>query len=91
MVIAAAWGSKQTYLCSAISSAGRLQPLLREPKYRFCIPSFIVRIFSRERDAVEYSETEARQILSLSYQIRGLPPEEADRETKLIRPFLFVA
>jgi vacuolar iron transporter family protein len=35
--------------------------------------------FSRERDAVEYNETEAREILSLSYQIRGLPPEEADR------------
>jgi VIT1/CCC1 family predicted Fe2+/Mn2+ transporter/rubrerythrin len=35
--------------------------------------------FSRERDAVEYDETEAREVLSLSYQIRGLPPEEADR------------
>jgi VIT1/CCC1 family predicted Fe2+/Mn2+ transporter/rubrerythrin len=35
--------------------------------------------FSRERDAVEYDETEAREILSLSYQIRGLSPEEADR------------
>jgi vacuolar iron transporter family protein len=35
--------------------------------------------FSRERDAVEYNEAEAREILSLSYQIRGLPPEEADR------------
>jgi len=35
--------------------------------------------FSRERDTVEYDETEARELLSLSYQIRGLPPEEADR------------
>ena len=35
--------------------------------------------FSRERDAVEYNEAEAREVLSLSYQIRGLPPEEADR------------
>jgi predicted membrane protein (TIGR00267 family) len=35
--------------------------------------------FSRERDAVEYNETEAREVLSLSYQIRGLTPEEADR------------
>ena len=35
--------------------------------------------FSRERDAVEYNEAEAREVLSLRYQIRGLPPEEADR------------
>src|SRR5208337_463069 len=35
--------------------------------------------FARERDAVEYDEAEAREILSLSYQIRGLPQEEADR------------
>ena len=35
--------------------------------------------FARERDAVEYNEAEARQILSLSYQIRGLPEEDADR------------
>ncbi len=35
--------------------------------------------FLRERDAVEYNESEAREVLSLSYQIRGLPPEEADR------------
>jgi VIT1/CCC1 family predicted Fe2+/Mn2+ transporter/rubrerythrin len=35
--------------------------------------------FSRERDAVEYNEAEAREVLSLSYQIRGLPSEEADR------------
>lgn len=34
--------------------------------------------FSRERDAVEYNEAEAREVLSLSYQIRGLTPEEAD-------------
>jgi len=35
--------------------------------------------FARERAAVEYNETEARQILSLSYQVRGLPANEADR------------
>ena len=35
--------------------------------------------FSRERDAVEYNEAEAREVLSLGYQIRGLPPEEAER------------
>jgi vacuolar iron transporter family protein len=35
--------------------------------------------FARERDAVEYNEAEARELLSLSYQIRGLPPEDADR------------
>lgn len=35
--------------------------------------------FSRERDAVEYNESEVREVLSLSYQIRGLPPEEAER------------
>jgi vacuolar iron transporter family protein len=34
--------------------------------------------FSRERDAVEYDEPEAREVLSLSYQIRGLSAEEAD-------------
>jgi len=35
--------------------------------------------FARERDAVAYNESKARQILSLSYQVRGLPAEEADR------------
>ena len=35
--------------------------------------------FSRERAAVEYDEAEARQILSLSYQVRGLPAAEANR------------
>ena len=35
--------------------------------------------FAREREAVEYNEAEAREVLSLSYQIRGLPQEEADR------------
>jgi VIT1/CCC1 family predicted Fe2+/Mn2+ transporter/rubrerythrin len=35
--------------------------------------------FSRERDTVEYNEAEAREVLSLSYQIRGLTPDEADR------------
>ena len=33
--------------------------------------------FSRERDAVKYDEAEAREVLSLSYQIRGLSAEEA--------------
>jgi VIT1/CCC1 family predicted Fe2+/Mn2+ transporter/rubrerythrin len=34
--------------------------------------------FEREREAVEFNEAEAREVLSLSYQIRGLPPDEAD-------------
>jgi len=35
--------------------------------------------FARERDAVEYNEAEAREVLSLTYQIRGLSREDADR------------
>ena len=35
--------------------------------------------FAREREAVEYNESEAREVLSLSYQIRGLPEEDAAR------------
>lgn len=35
--------------------------------------------FSREKEAVEYNEAESREVLSLSYQIRGLPQEEANR------------
>ncbi|MBB5319107.1 VIT1/CCC1 transporter family protein [Tunturiibacter empetritectus] len=35
--------------------------------------------FAREREAVEDNEAEAREVLSLSYQIRGLPEEEAQR------------
>src|ERR1700691_5091413 len=35
--------------------------------------------YARERDAVEYNEAEAREVLSLNYQIRGVAPEEADR------------
>ena len=35
--------------------------------------------YSREKEAVEFNEAEAREVLSLSYQIRGLPQEEADR------------
>lgn len=35
--------------------------------------------FAREREAVENNEAEAREVLSLSYQIRGLQPDEADR------------
>jgi len=42
--------------------------------------------YSRERDAVEYDEAEAREVLSLSYQIRGLPPEEADRFVEDLAP-----
>ena len=34
--------------------------------------------FQRERDAVEYNEAEARELLSLSYQVRGLSREDAD-------------
>jgi vacuolar iron transporter family protein len=34
---------------------------------------------AREREAVEENEAEAREILSLSYQIRGLPEEDAER------------
>jgi len=34
--------------------------------------------FARERDAVEFDESGAREILSLSYQVRGLSAEEAD-------------
>jgi vacuolar iron transporter family protein len=35
--------------------------------------------FAREREAVDDNEAEAREVLSLSYQIRGLPEEDADR------------
>ena len=35
--------------------------------------------FAREADSVENNEAEAREILSLSYQIRGIPIEDADR------------
>ena len=35
--------------------------------------------FSREREAVENNESEAREVLSLSYQIRGLSPDQADQ------------
>jgi len=35
--------------------------------------------FAREREAVESNEAEAREVLSLSYQIRGLPEEDAER------------
>ena len=35
--------------------------------------------FAREKEAVEENEPEAREILSLSYQIRGLPEEDASR------------
>jgi len=35
--------------------------------------------FAREREAVEDNEAEAREVLSLTYQIRGLPEEDADR------------
>jgi vacuolar iron transporter family protein len=35
--------------------------------------------FAREREAVEDNEAEAREVLSLSYQVRGLPEEDAER------------
>jgi VIT1/CCC1 family predicted Fe2+/Mn2+ transporter/rubrerythrin len=35
--------------------------------------------FAREREAVEDNEPEAREVLSLTYQIRGLPEADADR------------
>jgi predicted membrane protein (TIGR00267 family) len=35
--------------------------------------------FKREKEAVEGNESEAREILSLSYQIRGLPEKDAER------------
>ena len=35
--------------------------------------------FARERETVESNEAEAREVLSLSYQIRGLPEEDAER------------
>lgn len=35
--------------------------------------------FARERETVEDNEAEAREVLSLSYQIRGLPEEDAER------------
>ncbi len=34
--------------------------------------------YEREREAVEYNESEARQLLSLTYQVRGLTAEDAD-------------
>jgi VIT1/CCC1 family predicted Fe2+/Mn2+ transporter/rubrerythrin len=34
--------------------------------------------FAREREAVQDNEAEAREVLSLSYQIRGLPEEDAE-------------
>jgi len=35
--------------------------------------------FAREREAVEYNEAEARELLSLTYQVRGVSAEDADR------------
>jgi VIT1/CCC1 family predicted Fe2+/Mn2+ transporter/rubrerythrin len=35
-------------------------------------------VFARERDAVEYNEAEARELLSLTFQVRGLSAEDAD-------------
>lgn len=35
--------------------------------------------YAREKDAVEHNEPEAREILSLTYQVRGFPTEDADR------------
>jgi VIT1/CCC1 family predicted Fe2+/Mn2+ transporter/rubrerythrin len=49
--------------------------------------------YAREREAVEYNEPEAREVLSLSYQVRGLSEADASRfvdqvardKTQLIR------
>jgi len=35
--------------------------------------------FARERESVEYNPSEAREVLSLSYQIAGLPKDDAER------------
>ena len=35
--------------------------------------------FAREREAVEHNEPEAREILSLTYQVKGFPEEDANR------------
>src|SRR5271168_2663405 len=35
--------------------------------------------FAREKDTVEDNEAEAREVLTLSYQIRGLPEEDAQK------------
>ena len=35
--------------------------------------------YSREREAVEYNEPETREVRSLSYQVRGLSEEDANR------------
>ncbi len=35
--------------------------------------------FARERETVEYNEGEAREVLALSYQIKGLPEDDARR------------
>ncbi len=35
--------------------------------------------FARERESVERNEPEAREILSLTYQVRGFPEEDANR------------
>lgn len=32
--------------------------------------------FAREKDSVEHNESEARDILSLTYQVRGFPAED---------------
>ena len=34
--------------------------------------------FARERESVEYNPSEAREVLALSYQIRGLPKADAE-------------
>jgi VIT1/CCC1 family predicted Fe2+/Mn2+ transporter len=35
--------------------------------------------YAREREAVEYNEAEARELLSLTYQVRGLSSDDAER------------
>jgi vacuolar iron transporter family protein len=41
--------------------------------------------FAREKEAVEDNEAEAREVLSLSYQIRGLPEADAVRFVNTLR------
>lgn len=40
--------------------------------------------FAREREAVNDNEAEAREVLSLTYQIRGFPEEAAERFVELL-------
>jgi vacuolar iron transporter family protein len=56
-----------------------------EREYSICLPFcrdakvIYEAEYAREREAVEYNEPEAREVLSLSYQVRGLSEEDANR------------